>query len=331
MEHGIYHYFRVHCSLVKNGREYGCELRTAAQYSGEWRLLVKYTGRIVITTVILVLIATARIYGNIYYNFPMLELPYIGIFAILICWWLGSQYDKTKFERRKTEELLKRTEKLSIVGQLASGIAHEIRNPLTSLKGFIQLFQSQSQPQQTAKNIEYYGIMLSEINRINGIVDELLLFAKPKDTNFEKTDIRILLESTITLMTAQAVLHNIEILSDFNSDILYINCDSNKLKQVFINILKNAIEAMPNGGQITVQLNKLNEDEVTIRFVDEGCGIPKEELKKVGEIFYSTKEKGTGLGLMVSHKIIQDHQGSIYINSEIDKGTVVKVLLPIVH
>lgn len=230
-------------------------------------------------------------------------------------------------ERRRTEEQLSRSEKLLVVGQLASGIAHEIRNPLTSIKGFIQLFREQSCLEK--KYTEYYDIMLSEIDRINGIVNELLLLAKPKEANFEKADIRLLLQNSMMLMTGQAMLYNIEIVSELDTVPVPLYCDQDKLRQVFINIFKNAIEAMPAGGRITVNLNLVSDTEVNIQIIDEGCGIPMEQLDKVGEMFHSTKEHGTGLGLVVCQKIIQDHQGSLTLESEIGRGTVVSIRLPL--
>lgn len=226
-------------------------------------------------------------------------------------------------EEKRREEKMKKSDRLSVVGQLAAGIAHEIRNPLTVLKGFIQM-QSKNH-----ENTKHFEVMLSELDRINLIISELLVLAKPQVIRYEKKDLRTLLQNIITFLDPQAILNNVRISFEFLSDIPSIECEENKMKQVFINVLKNAIEAMPNGGDILVQLKKQGQEYVLIRVIDQGCGIPEERLSKLGEPFYSTKEKGTGLGLMVSYKIIKDHQGSIQISSQMNKGTTVDVILPI--
>jgi PAS domain S-box-containing protein len=224
-------------------------------------------------------------------------------------------------ERRKTEDLLLRSDKLSVLGQMSAGIAHEIRNPITALKGFLQLMKS------NVEENRYVDIMLSEIERINLIVGEFLFLAKPNEILFETKDIKILLHNVITLLDTQAIINNVQILTDFSPEIPFIQCDENQLKQVFVNILKNAIESMPKGGNIVVEVKREDDENVLIRFTDQGCGIPEDKLSKLGEPFYTTKETGTGLGLMVSYKIIEAHQGHMKIHSEINKGTIVEVTL----
>ncbi|WP_308639560.1 PAS domain-containing sensor histidine kinase [Paenibacillus silvisoli] len=225
--------------------------------------------------------------------------------------------------RKQTEELLIRSEKLSLVGQLAAGVAHEIRNPLTSIRGFVQLLQARNDMNQ-----EFIQIMLSELDRINDIVSEFLVIAKPQAVVFEMQDIRKIIFDVISLLEAQAILYNVQIHTEIADDIPSIRCQQNQLKQVFINILKNAIESMSGEGNVVVQVNVV-DNKIVIRFIDNGCGIPEECLTKVGEPFYTTKEKGTGLGLMVCQKIIEVHQGELYIQSLADEGTTVELILPI--
>ncbi|MFC4769487.1 PAS domain-containing sensor histidine kinase [Effusibacillus consociatus] len=237
----------------------------------------------------------------------------VGVFGIM----------KDITERKRTEELLRKSDKLSALGQLAAGVAHEIRNPLTALKGFIQLLQSGTYKE------EYSAIMLSELERIELIVDEFLVLAKPQVSNYQPHDIRILLNNIIALLDTQAILSNVQILTEFESDLPLVKCEDNQIKQVFINILKNAIEAMPDGGKIVIEMRTHGVNRILIRFIDEGHGIPPERIPKLGEPFYTTKEKGTGLGLMVTYKIIENHHGSISIESEINQGTIVNVFLPV--
>lgn len=226
-------------------------------------------------------------------------------------------------EWRAAEEMLRKSERLSVVGQLAAGVAHEIRNPLASLSGFVQLLQKEA-----TTNQHYYEIMLSELERINFIVSEFLRLAKPQALHFECKDLRPIFKNVVAIAETQAIMNNVQIIVDIDPDIPAIYCAENQLKQVFLNILKNAIEAMPGGGDIRIEVKRGKAEAVSIRFIDEGCGIDPERIRKLGEPFYSTKEKGTGLGLMVSYKIIEAHQGCIHVTSELDKGTTVEVRLP---
>lgn len=224
-------------------------------------------------------------------------------------------------ERKKNEELLINSEKLYVAGQLAAGIAHEIRNPLTSLKGFLQLIAS------GRRENSYYEIMNSELDRIEGIVSELLMLAKPQVYDFSYYDVRNMMRDTVTLLEAQAILHNIAIESDFSRDVLWVYGVENQIKQVFINVIKNAIEAMVDGGTIRVALFR-EDDSVYTRISDEGPGIGEDQLAKMGQPFYTTKEKGTGLGLMVSYKIVDNHEGQIRVYSQIGRGTTFEIRLP---
>ncbi|URM32262.1 PAS domain S-box protein [Cytobacillus firmus] len=226
---------------------------------------------------------------------------------------------------KRTEELLRKSEKLAVVGQLATGIAHEIRNPLTSIKGFLSLFRSSPDK----KNEEFLDIMLSEINRIECITNQFMAVAKPQAISIQFQDLNDLLEQVSVVILPEATMNNIQIRIETEPDIPFVPCDVNQLKQVFINIIKNAIEAMPMGGEIFIKITKSDDHQVHIRFIDQGCGIPQERIPYLGEPFYSLKEKGTGLGLMICYKIIKEHQGRILIESEINKGTTIDIILPI--
>ncbi|WCK54232.1 PAS domain S-box protein [Aneurinibacillus sp. Ricciae_BoGa-3] len=227
-------------------------------------------------------------------------------------------------ERKRMEEIIRRTDKLAVVGELAAGIAHEIRNPLTSLVGFTQLLQSRDK-----ENEQYFEIMLSELNRINLIVGEFLLLAKPHILSFEMKNLAALLGNVVSILESEANKNNIQIITDIPANIPNIKCEQNQMKQVLINILKNAIEAMPNGGRIFVKVKMEDDQNILIQVTDQGCGISEDRLSKLGEPFYTTKEKGTGLGLTVSYKIVQNHHGKMRIKSEKGKGTTVEIVLPV--
>ena len=251
--------------------------------------------------------------------------------VMLSCFPLWSEEDKFNgwaviirdiTEKKQAQELLIRTEKLSIAGELAASIAHEIRNPVTTIKGFLQLLQSGSVKKK------YFDVMESEIDRIELILSELLMLARPQLIDFKLENISMLLKDVVTLLVPQANMNGVVIITDFDSEEVVVKCEKNQLKQAFINFIKNAIEAMPQGGELVIQMVSINKDELFIRFIDQGYGIPDHLLSKLGQPFYTTKEKGTGLGFMVSKKIIENHKGSIVISSKENKGTTIEVKLP---
>jgi two-component system, sporulation sensor kinase A len=228
-------------------------------------------------------------------------------------------------DRKKTEEILLHSEKLAVAGQLAAGIVHEVRNPLTAIKGFLQLMDADKEYQHS-----YFQIIQSEIDRIELILSELLVLSKPKDMEFNKADLLEILLQVKALIDTHATMNNIEIELSYLSTIQTLICDENQLKQVFINFLKNAIEAMPNGGKININVLSEERNTIKIQMIDQGCGIPKEHLERVGQPFFTTKENGTGLGFMISMKIIENHQGNIHIISN-ENGTTIEVTLPTSH
>lgn len=227
-------------------------------------------------------------------------------------------------ENKKMEELLRRSEKLTTVGQLAAGVAHEIRNPLTTLRGFLQL-----QQQKNVLNLNHTDLMLSELDRINLIVSEFLILAKPQAVHFQRKDVRFILGDVISLLDSQANMVNIHFETFFTQEKCVIECEENHLKQVFINISKNAFEAMPSGGTIQLRIELWDETYVRVQLIDQGHGIPEENISKLGQPFYTDKETGTGLGLMVSQRIIHNHKGTMEITSVVNEGTTVTILLPV--
>lgn len=227
-------------------------------------------------------------------------------------------------ERKRTKESLIQSEKLSVVGQLAAGVAHEIRNPLTALSGFCKLLKSRFGDQ-----VSYLDIMLNELDRINMIVNQFITLAKPHITQFTNGSVNEILKSVISILETQAILLNVNMETLLDESLPFLYCEENQLKQVFINIIKNAIDAMPQGGNVTITTEKNNDGYVCVRIIDQGKGIPNEIIDKIGGPFFTTKESGTGLGLMISHQIIEAHHGFLHITSKIDQGTTVEIALPI--
>ncbi|MCM2979596.1 PAS domain-containing sensor histidine kinase [Niallia circulans] len=228
-------------------------------------------------------------------------------------------------ENTLLEEQLRKSSTLNVVGELAAGIAHEIRNPMTALKGFIQLLEDGVASQE---NEMYFSVIKTELTRIESIINEFLLLAKPQAVQYVKRDIRQIMNDTIELLYAQAVLQNVQIIKMFTEDMPTIYCEPNQLKQVFINIIKNAIEALEDGGEIAVSI-EYKQDYFHIAIRDNGRGMGKEILARIGEPFYTTKEKGTGLGLLVSYQIIEEHQGKVTVESEPGVGTTFHLVLPV--
>lgn len=227
-------------------------------------------------------------------------------------------------ERKKTEEVLHQQDKLAAVGQLAAGVAHEIRNPLTTMKGYTELLQLDETNEERQ---EYLSIILDEIDRVNNIVEDFMVLAKPKAAELEERDIIPIIKNVISFLEFEARKRDVKIRFEYERDIIQIECDENRLKQVFLNFIKNGIEAMPDGGDITVRAAIIN-NQVQIAIQDTGVGIPQEKLKNIGEPFFTTKKNGNGLGLMVSFKIIESHNGKVFIESELNKGTTFNIVLP---
>ena len=225
---------------------------------------------------------------------------------------------------KRSKELLHQQDKLAAVGQLAAGVAHEIRNPLTSMKGYTEYLQSE---EKDSNRIEYFDIILDEIDRVNLIVEDFLVLAKPQTVQLETKNIIPIIQNVLSLMEFDGRKKNVTFYFESRLDHILVRCDENRLKQVFLNFVKNGIEAMPNGGNIKVT-TELRDGEVQISIEDTGVGISPERLKKLGEPFYTTKKTGNGLGLMVSFNIIEGHQGRIIVESEVNKGTTFNILLP---
>ncbi|CAG5086346.1 Sporulation kinase A [Thermobacillus xylanilyticus] len=225
----------------------------------------------------------------------------------------------------RAEHMLQ-SEKLAAAGQLAAGIAHEIRNPLTSLKGFLQLLKSGSS--SAAKRDAYLTIMLEELGRIEQILGELLVLSRPSSVQYAKTRIAQLIRHVVLLLQPQAVMRGVEIAVRPISETAYIYCDENQIKQVLINIVKNGIEAMENGGTLSIEA-AADQETAAIRIADQGIGIPPDKLDRLGSPFFTTKENGTGLGLTVCYRIIRNHGGRIEVESRQGEGTTFTLYLPV--
>ncbi|WP_206922281.1 ATP-binding protein [Alicyclobacillus suci] len=235
-----------------------------------------------------------------------------------------SAVSKDMTELRNTQQMLINYEKLRAVGQLAAGIAHEIRNPLTSVMGFLQLMENTVPDSQQ----KYFSVMQNELARIESITNEMLALAKPQAMQYRPINLPDVLMDTVNLLSAQAHMNNIEIEIQFDSNEAPVLAEFNRLKQVFVNVIKNGMESMNGGGVLQIRMHQTGE-LVIVSFSDHGSGIPEEIMNKIGDPFFTTKEDGTGLGLLVSQNIIRDHSGTMDITSEYGKGTTVTISFPL--
>jgi two-component system sporulation sensor kinase B len=224
------------------------------------------------------------------------------------------------------QEELVRTEKASIVSHIAASVAHEIRNPLTSVRGFIQLFGNDNL--DPAKRQYYQKMCLEELDRAQHIITDYLALAKPDPEVVEPININEELNYIANVLQSYANFSNTEIVKKLDAGPApVIIGDRSKLRQTLINIGKNSIEAMPEGGLLEMKVEKKDRN-VVVTIKDNGVGMTNEQIKRLGTPYYSTKEKGTGLGTMVSFNIIRRMNGSIDIKSEVGKGTSFQIVFP---
>jgi two-component system, sporulation sensor kinase B len=226
-------------------------------------------------------------------------------------------------ERSKMKEEILRAEKLNTLGELAASIAHEIRNPLTVVKVFLQLMQQE----EHGKNYDYLSLVLNELGRAESIINDYLNFAKPKFEKLEKFQLKEVLSEVVILLDPLAVKQGVQLVRELDESKFTLNTDRNQLKQALVNLIKNAIEATSEGGKVTIYFRPEN-DHATILISDTGKGMTHEQLSRIGTIFYTTKDKGTGLGTSVSLRIIETMNGKVSYKSKPGVGTEVTMILP---
>ncbi|WP_143415450.1 HAMP domain-containing sensor histidine kinase [Geobacillus sp. E263] len=268
----------------------------------------------VLTTFLAIIIAQFPVTDS--YIVYFILLPPIGmLFVVYIM--------ETLKEAIIMRSKLVKVEKMEVVSQLAASISHEIRNPLTVVKGFIQLLKTPSLSQD-AKD-RYIQIALDEINRAEAIINDYLTFAKPASNKVERLMVDAQLRKVVQMLAPMAHMNSIEIVEKLEPGAIVGNIQY--FQQCFLNLIKNSIEAMPNGGTLTIS-SRLHGDHVIITIKDTGVGMTTEQVNRFGEPYFSTKEKGTGLGTMVAVKMIQTMQGTLHIQSEVNKGTTLSITFP---
>ncbi|WKA53693.1 ATP-binding protein [Planococcus shixiaomingii] len=229
--------------------------------------------------------------------------------------------------QKESENLIVQSEKLKLAGEIAAGVAHEIRNPLTVISGFVQMMNTA--PGYPYK--KYTKLIQSEIERINLIISEFLVLAKPQASLPKKFSLRNTWNDLAALFGPEFNMRGILFTQYWEEEDFVIEGEEHQLKQVFINVLKNAIDAInstDSKGKICLGVESMGNEFVSITLNDNGSGIPPEVLLKIFEPFYTTKSTGTGLGLIISQKIVQGHGGQLIITSEENHGTEAKIILP---
>jgi signal transduction histidine kinase len=232
---------------------------------------------------------------------------------------------------KRSKSYIRRADRLASLGTLTAGLAHEIRNPLVAIKTLTQLLPERLDDEEFRG--QFLKIASGEVDRISTLVNELLNFARPSDPKIESEDINGVLDGMILLVSTETKKKQITVFRSYASELPPIQIDPEQIKQVFLNILLNAISATSENGQIIVKTRSFTkpggESYVQIEFTDTGCGIPEEHLEDIFNPFFTTKTTGSGLGLSISNQIVQDHRGYIDVESQLDKGSSFFINLPV--
>ncbi len=233
-------------------------------------------------------------------------------------------------ELRRTQKELVKREKLAALGEMAATVAHEIRNPLTSVRGFAQRISRKYGGLGDGRLIQYTGIIMQEVDRLNKFIKDVLDFARRAKPAFELTDVNRLVADAVNLMHDELAEHDITVIPDFDMSLRKTVLDGALLTQALLNVLQNARQAMARGGILTVRTQNAG-DFLRVRITDSGQGISREAMARIWTPFYTSKTQGTGLGLALVQRIIDDHHGRVTIRSRPGLGTIVNFYLPVME
>lgn len=231
---------------------------------------------------------------------------------------------ENRLEQVRVKKELMKAEKFNVVSQLAASVAHEIRNPMTTVRGFMQLLQRES---LTKEQKSFINISIQELDHAQDVINQYLSLAKPQTEENEVFSLTDTMNESVDVMATYAVMNSIQINRDIEDDLM-IKGIKIEVKQVLLNLLKNAIEAVKENGEITAAATVHSDGRIMLVIQDNGIGMPPEQLKVLGRPYYSTKEKGTGLGLTVCYQIVRQMKGDIQVESERGVGTTFRILLP---
>lgn len=220
---------------------------------------------------------------------------------------------------RELEQKVALSAKFAALGRLSAGVAHEIRNPLNSIRGFIQYFQKKLPLEE--EDYRYTDLMLTEVDRLNRVISKLLAYSKPREPRLVIRSLDDILDHCARVLEREASEAGVEIVRTTSDEIPLVLMDTDQITQVFLNIIINAIEATPRGGKVLIRHQNVAQGRLVVTVEDTGQGIPREDLDKLFDPFFSTKKKGTGLGLAIVKSIVEGHDGEIKVESEAGKGT----------
>jgi two-component system sensor histidine kinase HydH len=231
-------------------------------------------------------------------------------------------------EIRDLQEKVRRSERLASLGRLAAGVAHEIRNPLSSIRGFAQYFMRRLKGQEEEQG--YASIMVKEVDRLNRVISELLDFARPKEPHREPQALEEIIDYSLKLLQSEFSQLKIKVEKSFEPDLPKVEVDRDQISQAFLNLFLNSLESIEGEGKIKVSLKRISQPPaLEVAIMDTGRGIAREDLGKVFEPFFSTKRKGSGLGLAIVHQIVEGHGGNIAVDSQEGRGTTFRITLPV--
>jgi signal transduction histidine kinase len=255
----------------------------------------------------------------------------IVVIALLAMWLLFHNQNRHLAGIVEMERQLDKAERLSALGQLAAGVAHEIRNPLNAVSMASQRLKREFQPADENKAVEFQslaGVIRDEIRRLNGIIEEFLTFSKSRRLDFHDYPVAEVLQKIVNLIREEAAVRGIQIRTQWGPDGTVVPMDMDKLQQALLNIIKNAMESIEGGGTIDIAVDRKSGNKVSVRIADTGCGMTSEEVERIFSPEYTTKEKGLGLGLPLAHEIIRGHSGEILVFSDRGSGTTFEIVLP---
>lgn len=294
---------------------------------------------LMITYLTLVILTEWLFKGLFGYSSLIISLIFSSIIAILFSpireriqkfvdrLFLGKTPQEIAEENHLLKQELERSERLKTASALALGLAHEIRNPITTIKTFAEYLPERLDDKEFLK--KFSKLIPAETERINNIIRQLLQFSKPSAPKFQKIYAQQIIHEVLIFLSSEFLKRRIKLIEIYQNEDVVIYADGEQLKQVFLNIIFNAMEAMPDGGTISIETKKTVNCFIEISIKDEGIGITEEDLSHIFDPFYSKKESGTGLGLAISFQIIKNHNGKILVQSKIKKGTIVKLQFPI--